>query len=476
MMTASTPLNQIAFSVIDLRVTERWFREGMGFVPAGGSRLMMSSPLTQLVQGLPGAASNCWWLVGLNPWFQIEMFQFCRPMAKLMPDDARPCDIGYRRIGVWVADFDAALRRLAVLGTQPIGPTLGQMGDRRACVRNPDGVFVELLERDPLPHAQRAQRKGCTAAMRSITLSTPDLARSVATFQSIGGREPLSTELHAPEHEALWNLPGAHRKSAVLECGDILVEVVQYLDPAGQPWPSGYRICDQGILNVAFGARTKRDHTAIYQRALAVGARPNHRPIHLPGAGVVYVNDALGFSIEILWMSMRGDKQWGFVQMPIDKRPSPDSHQVEASVEIEAPLEEVWATLNDPDRMDAWIGFESVRVQRDGFSSRNGRGSERLMRGTPGVVVEQVVAVDPKRCIRYRVIQGSPFIYHLGNIELGETGRGHTRVAWSIRFRSKVPFLGGFWHLLLQRLLHGMLRKGLKPYVEHTVLASTQAR
>ena len=47
------PLNQIAFSVVDLRLTDRWFREGFGLLPAGGSRALMRGPLAANVQGLP---------------------------------------------------------------------------------------------------------------------------------------------------------------------------------------------------------------------------------------------------------------------------------------------------------------------------------------------------------------------------------------------------------------------------------------
>ena len=63
------------------------------------------------MQGLPRAASTCWWLLGRNSWFQLELFQFERPIAKLMPADFRPCDIGYTRIGIWVEDFDAHLEQ-----------------------------------------------------------------------------------------------------------------------------------------------------------------------------------------------------------------------------------------------------------------------------------------------------------------------------------------------------------------------------
>ena len=96
-------LVQIALSVIDLRDTERWLREGFGFVPAGGSRRLMRGLLASRIQGLPRVASTCWWLGDRNDWFQIEMFQFERPIARLMPHDARACDLGYSRIGLWVA-------------------------------------------------------------------------------------------------------------------------------------------------------------------------------------------------------------------------------------------------------------------------------------------------------------------------------------------------------------------------------------
>jgi hypothetical protein len=73
------PLNQIAFSVVDLRLTERWFREGFGLLAAGGSRALMRGPQAAKVQGLPRAASTCWWLLGRNSWFQLELFQFRSP-------------------------------------------------------------------------------------------------------------------------------------------------------------------------------------------------------------------------------------------------------------------------------------------------------------------------------------------------------------------------------------------------------------
>ena len=164
-MNGKPPLTQVAFSVVDLAATERWFREGLGFLPAGGSRWMMRGPLAASVQGLPRVASTCWWMVDRNEFFQLEMFQFERPRARLMAHDFRPCDIGYTRIGVWVADFDQTLTRLERVGSSPLSDPVGTAGARRACVRNPDGVYVEIMEDDPLSGAGLASsRSACTVA------------------------------------------------------------------------------------------------------------------------------------------------------------------------------------------------------------------------------------------------------------------------------------------------------------------------
>jgi len=465
-MTVFPPVNQIALSVVDLALTERWFREGLGFLPAGGTRLMTSSPLAALIQGLPKAASTCWWLVGRNPWCQLELFQFCRPVARLMAHDARPSDIGYTRIGVWVADFDAALGRLAALETTPLAAVQGGPGRRRACVRNPDGVFVELMEEDPLPSAVAGERTDCPVAVRSVTLSTPDLPATVAYLTALSGRPQAALSLHGDEHEGLWGLPGAKCRRAVFQCGDVLVEAVQYLEPLGRPWPEGYRICDQGILNIAFGSRNRRDHGEIFRRARAHGARANARPIHLPGAGVVYVNDALGFSVEILWMAPgKAERQWGFQPLPPEKRPRADTHRVEASVIVEAPPDLVWTLLKEQERMSHWSGFRVAGLAREGHPDRDGRGSERVMKGPGGTVVEQVTELVEKRRIRYRVIAGSPFVYHQGEVLLRPAGAG-TEVTWSIRFRARAPLPGALARPLLRGLLEKMLVRGFKPYAE----------
>ncbi len=468
-------LNQIALSVVDLRLTEHWFREGLGLLPAGGSRWGMRSPMAARVQGLPKAASTCWWLVDRNAYFQLELFQFEKPLAKPMPADFRPCDIGYTRIAVWVADFDATLRRLDALGTRPLTPAQGPRGERRVCVRSPDGVFVELMECDPLPAQASPTRQDCGVAVRSVTLSVPDLQKTASFIeQGIGLRE-TNVSLHGAEHEALWGLAGARTHSRTFAAGGVLVEVVQYLDPRGQPRPEGYRISDQGILNIAFGARNRRDHTEVYRRCIAAGAWPNCPPQHIPGAGVVYVNDPQDFSVELLWTKPGwSDRTWGFEAVPLVRRPAPDTHTVEQRVRIEAPIDRTWAVVADHEGMAAWAGFGQVSVTRAGAPERNGYGAVRQMNGLASAVQEEVLAWNPPHGYRYRVTQGSPFVCHQGEVQLRPADAA-TELVWTIRFRPRIPGTGALLRRILDRMLRRMLRERLKPLVE-SAAASTPTR
>lgn len=114
------PLSQIALSVVDVRRTEHWFREGLGFLASGGARRVMSTPFIGSVQGYLWAKSTAWWMVSRNSWFQLELWQFQRPTSKLLPADFRSCDTGYTRMGIHVNNFSATLERLAKLGSLPL--------------------------------------------------------------------------------------------------------------------------------------------------------------------------------------------------------------------------------------------------------------------------------------------------------------------------------------------------------------------
>ncbi len=452
------PLNQIAFSVVDLRRTEAWWCDGLGFLPAGGSRLMMRGPLSAAIVDLPGAAMTCWCLVGRNDWCQLELFQYERPMARLMPADRQPNDIGYSRMGVWVADFDLALARLAKLGTQPLTAPLGAAGARRVCVRNPDGVYVELLEQDPLPEENRRGRQDCPVAIRYVSMTTPDLAAS-STFVGSGlGVPEHDLQLHDDAHEALWGLADAGAKRRVFGGPTLLLEIVEYGRDPGRGREAGYRINDQGILNICFGdPRNRHGVNAMHLRALAAGAKANCRPIHMPLAGCVYVNDPLGFSYEFMWARPgRGHRDFGFLPLPRERRPLADNQACAASIEIAAVPERVFAQLSDHPTLGRWAGLGQCRLVKPGAGEVNGYGAERVLDSPFGAIHEQITEFSPNRGYRYRVLQGSPVYCHQGEVRLTPC-RGGTRVDWQIRFRSRIPGLGVLLRYLLEHKLNAAL-------------------
>ena len=301
--------------------------------------------------------------------------------------------------------------------------------------------------------------------MRSVTLSVPDLARSEAFFSRGLGLERSAASLHIPEHEALWGLAGAETRSSVFSAGGVLVELVQYRDPVGRPRPADHRIADQGILNIAFGARSRREHAQLYRRARTAGARANHRPLYMPGGGVVYVNDPDRFSVELLWMSPASDKRWGFTPRPDAKRPTAETHAVERTVRIAAPAQAVWDAISEHERMHEWIGLGSVRRTVDGAPAPDGRGSERLLRLAGASITERVLTYEPPTSYRYQVVKGSPFTDHQGEIRL-RAADDQTALTWKIRFRPKLPGTGRLLAIVLSRLLGRVLRSGLKPYAE----------
>jgi short-subunit dehydrogenase/catechol 2,3-dioxygenase-like lactoylglutathione lyase family enzyme len=310
---AAPSLCQVAFSVTDLRRTHAWYSEVLGFAPAGGTSLF-AGPLASAVQGLPGAASTCWWLVDGQEFFQLELFEFRSPPVRPLPPDWRPCDIGYTTLAVHVADLDGVLARAERAGTPALGESLGEAGARRACVRDPEGVPIELMEDDPRAGTQRPRpRPQLPAAVRSVTLSVPELERSRHFFVDVLGLEVADgIKLHAPEHEALWGLRGAKRASLVLAADDVFVELVQYSEPVGRSWPPGYRISDQGLLNIAFGFHTRSGLDAAYGRCTAAGHEGNSRPLGIGAGSVVYVNDDQGFSVELLHVEPWFEGRVGF--------------------------------------------------------------------------------------------------------------------------------------------------------------------
>jgi catechol 2,3-dioxygenase-like lactoylglutathione lyase family enzyme len=284
----------------------------LGFLPSGGTWIFRGF-IASAIQGIPDVVSNTKWLVDQQAFRQLEMFEYEQPEPKI--HERAPNDVGYTALGLHVRDLDAMAKRLRDAGTSLLAGPVGAAGARRISIRDPEGVLLELMEDDPRADGSGVrERPEVPVAIRSITLSVPDLARSRRFFVETLGLnvETRSDLLHSEIHEELFGLEGARSERLLLWADDFLIELKQYTDPRGKPWPDGYRICDRGLLNVAFGFRDRRHFRQIFDRIIESGYTSNSRPVSLPGWDVVYVNDDSSFSVELLRVSPLADGFMGF--------------------------------------------------------------------------------------------------------------------------------------------------------------------
>jgi catechol 2,3-dioxygenase-like lactoylglutathione lyase family enzyme len=116
-----------------------------------------------------------------------------------------------------------------------------------------------------------------------------------------------------PDKGALWDEPAGRKRSILLDAGPAWLEISEYAEPAPRPWPDGYRICDYGIMNVAFGFRDVGEIRAAHVRMTQGGFRPNAELVSSAGQVVVgYLNDPQGFSVELLMVRPWLDGVMGF--------------------------------------------------------------------------------------------------------------------------------------------------------------------
>jgi hypothetical protein len=139
---------QVAFSALNGPGLREWYAQVFGLVKSG--KVIFFPPSTTNVQGIPGAWEKCSWLIDQQDYFQLEFFQFWKPRTRLKPANWRPCDLGYNLLGIAVNDFDQVMRNVTAFSAIDRPAIVGEVGERRACVADPEGNLVEIYERDPL--------------------------------------------------------------------------------------------------------------------------------------------------------------------------------------------------------------------------------------------------------------------------------------------------------------------------------------
>ena len=308
-------LAQVAYITdrVDLHETHRWYQEVLGFLSSGWTDAFGGPDLADL-QGLsdPDCKLNIAWMVERNEAFQVELFEYLRPPSRPRSEGWTVRDHGYTLTTLFVADFDGTVERARRDGSLTAAP-IGEPGTRRALVTDPNGNLLALIEEDlRVPGGADADRPGVNVSVRGIRASVADLERSLAYFVDGFGLEVVDAELHTPEHEALWGLEGAERDIRVLAAGEVFLELVQYRDPPGRPFPDDYRLSDAGVMNIALATTSRSLQGKVRDRLVAAG----HESRDFAASDDVYVSyvtDDQGFSVELLYMAPAAYADFGYV-------------------------------------------------------------------------------------------------------------------------------------------------------------------
>jgi catechol 2,3-dioxygenase-like lactoylglutathione lyase family enzyme len=271
----SLQLIQIGMNTSDMAASLELFSEAFGFRNAGGQVIL--GELIQ-IQGLgPDSHAMMWWLVGAQDRFQLEFFHHSRPRQRALPADWSPADHGWSRFGVAVDGFDHAVAELAKREIAPIAGIYLRNGLRRCAYRDPFlGVVVEVME-DGIALRERSGRQAGPALVYA-TSSVSDLS-AARTFYGEVLRLPIAEglKLHDEGDDASWGLIGTKSQSFIVDAGGVLLEIIEYTQPRGRPRRTDYRFSDQGVVNVAFGAKDKTPIEAAFSRLDAVGLRPPYK-------------------------------------------------------------------------------------------------------------------------------------------------------------------------------------------------------
>jgi catechol 2,3-dioxygenase-like lactoylglutathione lyase family enzyme len=423
-------LQQVALSVVDLPALCLWYEDVLGLLPAGGGAL--SSPQVPEAMDVPNQAIKFRWMIDRQEGFQLELIKQERPAIRLRRRDWSPSDIGYVMMGFHVGNFDETIRRARLSGCTPSTDPIGNNGQRRVCLRDPEGNLVELLEDDVRSNQPGPRRRDDSIAVfRFVRLSVPSLDHALAYYRDILKLEP-GEPVHERKHESLWGLENAERLSAVLWADDVMLELVEYITPKGKSPPADHRLTDQGILNIGLVFRSRAEFNAAMRLMRSGGAKATREPAYTStNWAAIYFYDTQGISMELSYVSPDALADFGFV-------PKPYGVLIEHAVSIRASKALVWRKITNPHDLPDWLTPYFVRTIEEGADEPYGLGSKREIYNHHEAYLETVVGWQPMELVDIRRPDTSDQYDYICRTRLkdGEDGDVEVRQTLSLMFGS----------------------------------------
>ncbi|MEX2476724.1 SRPBCC family protein [Marinobacter sp.] len=118
------------------------------------------------------------------------------------------------------------------------------------------------------------------------------------------------------------------------------------------------------------------------------------------------------------------------------------TYTIEIDETFDVPRSRVFALFADHKRFGQLLGAPVKRIRDSDQADPNGLGSIRKIGVGPIGLKETVIGFEPNTLIEYTITSISPIRNHLGRIRFEDSGKGQTRVNYTITFEDIVPLTG----------------------------------
>lgn len=157
----------------------------------------------------------------------------------------------------------------------------------------------------------------------SVGITVEDLDKAIAFYSEVLSFQKISdTEVWGSEYEHLQGLFGIRMRVVMMQLGEEILELTEYLTPKGRPIPVNFRSNDLAFQHIAI---VISDMDKAYQhlrkhRVQHVSTAPQRLPQYLTAAAGIeafYFRDPDGHNLEIIHFPVgKGNPKW---QNPTDK-------------------------------------------------------------------------------------------------------------------------------------------------------------
>jgi len=300
---------QLALNVRSISTSLKWY-ESLGF-SFSGSYGPSTGDIVAATLERPSVTLNIAWLVGRDSLAQLELIEFVDPRPKPQPEWS-PNREGYGAISIVAFDFAGQLERFQREGADPL--LFGSAGDQSMWIKDPDGIWVEILESEPFP--ARIVASGCErlSSIRAVTLTVRNLEKTKQFWVDTLGFE-VADEIVRPFKPLPPALTGgASFGETILASGPVLVRLLEPPSDAFMERPADYKLGDElGAFNIALLIEDKNRYLAYADQLLEGGFRgATPAPLALNDTGLWYGYDRQGTSLEICYVEPDMVEQCGW--------------------------------------------------------------------------------------------------------------------------------------------------------------------